>query len=94
MSLYLAYIHIVGQLKRGRSTGLEPATSGTTIQCSNQLSYDRHKIEPESLLEERILRQMSRYLKNFFHRKGNSNKKAHYDQKAQIAQQNKNPVVL
>ena len=26
----------------GRSTGLEPATPGTTNQCSNQLSYDRH----------------------------------------------------
>ncbi len=29
--------------EEGRSTGLEPATSGSTIQCSNQLSYDRHK---------------------------------------------------
>ena len=26
----------------GRSTGLEPATFGTTIQRSSQLSYDRH----------------------------------------------------
>ena len=26
----------------GRSTGLEPATLGTTNRCSNQLSYDRH----------------------------------------------------
>ncbi len=26
----------------GRPTGLEPATPGTTNQCSNQLSYDRH----------------------------------------------------
>ncbi len=25
----------------GRSTGLEPATPGTTNQCSDQLSYDR-----------------------------------------------------
>ena len=32
--------------EEGRSTGLEPATSGTTIQCSNQLSYDRHKCIP------------------------------------------------
>jgi hypothetical protein len=28
--------------KKGRSTGLEPATFGTTIQRSSQLSYDRH----------------------------------------------------
>lgn len=28
--------------KRGRSTRLELATFGTTIQRSNQLSYDRH----------------------------------------------------
>src|SRR3546814_3888808 len=25
----------------GRPTGLEPATSGTTNRCSNQLNYDR-----------------------------------------------------
>jgi diadenosine tetraphosphate (Ap4A) HIT family hydrolase len=29
------------EVKMGRSTGLEPATPGTTNQCSNQLSYDR-----------------------------------------------------
>ena len=29
--------------KLGRSTGFEPATSGTTNRRSNQLSYDRHK---------------------------------------------------
>jgi hypothetical protein len=29
--------------KDGRSTGLEPATFGSTIQRSNQLSYDRHR---------------------------------------------------
>src|SRR3569623_1701084 len=26
-----------------RPRGLEPPTPGTTIQCSNQLSYDRHE---------------------------------------------------
>ena len=26
----------------GRLTGIEPATLGTTIRCSNQLSYNRH----------------------------------------------------
>ncbi len=30
-------------MKEGRPTGLEPATSGSTIQCSNQLSYGRHE---------------------------------------------------
>ena len=34
--------HLFGQGKLGRSTGLEPATLGTTNRCSNQLSYDRH----------------------------------------------------
>lgn len=29
----------------GRLTGFEPATFGTTIQRSNQLSYNRHKFE-------------------------------------------------
>src|SRR3954462_5399269 len=28
--------------KMGRPRGLEPPTPGTTNQCSNQLSYDRH----------------------------------------------------
>ena len=28
--------------KLGRPRGLEPPTPGTTNQCSNQLSYDRH----------------------------------------------------
>ena len=31
--------------KMGRPTGLEPATPRFTILCSNQLSYDRRKIE-------------------------------------------------
>ena len=31
--------------KMGRSTGFEPATSGTTNRRSNQLSYDRHNIQ-------------------------------------------------
>jgi hypothetical protein len=30
------------QEKMGRTTGSEPATSGTTNRRSNQLSYDRH----------------------------------------------------
>ena len=33
------------RIKMGRSTGLEPATPRITILCSNQLSYDRRKIE-------------------------------------------------
>jgi hypothetical protein len=31
----------------GRSRGLEPPTPGTTNQCSNQLSYDRHGVSKE-----------------------------------------------
>ena len=30
------------KLSMGRLTGIEPATLGTTIRCSNQLSYNRH----------------------------------------------------
>lgn len=33
----------------GRSTGLEPATLGTTNRCSNQLSYDRHDPGEDSI---------------------------------------------
>lgn len=29
--------------RMARSTGLEPATPGSTIQYSNQLSYDRNQ---------------------------------------------------
>src|SRR5690242_19795626 len=36
--------------KMGRSRGLEPPTPGTTNQCSNQLSYDRHGISKERFL--------------------------------------------
>src|SRR3546814_14632214 len=31
----------------GRPTGLEPATPGTTNQCSNRLSYGRHAHQAE-----------------------------------------------
>gem|GEM_PF-5045853 len=36
----------------GRLTGIEPATLGTTIRCSNQLSYNRHPTL--SVSEEKI----------------------------------------
>lgn len=32
-----------GSFLNARSTGLEPATSRVTGECSNQLSYDRSK---------------------------------------------------
>src|SRR4029450_3676317 len=35
------------KFRMGRSTGLEPATLGTTNRCSNQLSYDRHECVPK-----------------------------------------------
>ena len=34
-----AYEPYFSSLKEARPTGLEPATSGSTVQCSNQLSY-------------------------------------------------------
>src|SRR3954464_5926444 len=47
--------------KMGRSTGLEPATLGTTNRCSNQLSYDRHGFwQKEGLLPRRHLRVRGR----------------------------------
>jgi hypothetical protein len=33
----------------GWLTGLEPATTGTTIQYSNQLSYSHHDIESKGV---------------------------------------------
>ena len=39
----------------GWLTGLEPATPGTTIRCSNQLSYNHHKFkEPRQVLAGRM----------------------------------------
>jgi hypothetical protein len=40
---------------KGRSTGLEPATCGTTIHRSNQLSYDRHEKERIVLMKTDFL---------------------------------------
>lgn len=40
----------------GRTTGLEPATLGTTNRCSNQLSYDRR--EAVRLDRNRMARKM------------------------------------
>ena len=37
----------------GRPTGLEPATPGFTILCSNQLSYDRRKMRSAKVREPR-----------------------------------------
>src|SRR5205085_5669155 len=42
--------------KMGRSRGLEPPTPGTTNQCSNQLSYDRHRNASENHPLRRLLR--------------------------------------
>lgn len=39
--------------EKGRSTGFEPATFGTTIQRSSQLSYDRHREETDKMLGKR-----------------------------------------
>lgn len=33
------------RLKMGWRTGFEPATPGTTIRCSNQLSYSHHVLK-------------------------------------------------
>src|SRR5260370_31507341 len=42
-----ANYYFAGMRKMGRSRGLEPPTPGTTNQCSNQLSYDRHGFPKE-----------------------------------------------
>ncbi len=39
----------------GRMTGFEPATPGTTNQCSNQLSYIRHTANSGGAEETRTL---------------------------------------
>src|SRR3954452_7888083 len=41
----------------GRSRGLEPPTPGTTNQCSNQLSYDRHGNASKTTLSCGFLRR-------------------------------------
>ena len=37
-----AFASVILQRRLGWMTGFEPATPGTTIQCSNQLSYIHH----------------------------------------------------
>ena len=37
--------------------GLEPSTPGTTIRCSNQLSYTHHIYHPHGILADKLVRQ-------------------------------------
>src|SRR4051812_28821867 len=45
---------------KGRTTGFEPATYGTTIHRSNQLSYDRHK-RKSNLMINSFFRQEQKF---------------------------------
>ena len=46
----------------GWKTGFEPATSGTTIQRSNQLSYNHHEFNARSLQSSLFKRWQSYFI--------------------------------